>query len=75
MKRENLMKQIKQEGFLFNIYKPSSEQSEENSGETIDNVPNLSPEIVESLAVEESAFLITNKDRLLNARVYLFISL
>lgn len=66
-----MLKQIKQEGFNIN----KSEQTDENSEEITEKIPNLNPEIVESLAVEESTFLITNSDKLLNARVYLFILL
>lgn len=73
MKKENAIKQIKQEGFVFKIFKPLSEQNEQSAEDVNDfNVPKLNQEIVQSLSVEDSTFLISNRDRLLNARVYLF---
>lgn len=70
MKRQDSIEQIKQEGFVFKVFKPSLDQKKE---ETADNpnfdVPKLNEDIINSLAVEESTFLISNRERLLNARV------
>lgn len=72
MKRENSIEQIKQEGFVFKVFKPSSEhKEEENSKIDSVNVTTLNNEIINSLSVEESTFLISNRERLLNARVIL----
>lgn len=73
MKRENSIEQINQEGFVFKVFKPSIESKEkciENLNINYD-VPKLNDNIVNNLLVEDSAFLISNRHRLLSAKVFL----
>lgn len=72
VKRENSIEQINQEGFVFKVFKPS-DKKKEIIDKTIFDVPKLNEEIVNSLSVEESAFLISNRERLLSARVLIFL--
>jgi hypothetical protein len=73
MRRENEIEQINQEGFVFKVFKPSSELKEkciEHLNISYD-VPKFNDDIVNNLIVEDSAFLISNRHRLLNAKVFL----
>ncbi|XP_025424999.1 peptidyl-prolyl cis-trans isomerase G-like [Sipha flava] len=70
MRRENEIEQINQEGFVFKVFKPSSELKEkciEHLNISYD-VPKFNDDIVNNLIVEDSAFLISNRHRLLNAK-------
>lgn len=70
MKRQDSIEQIKQEGFVFKVFKPSSDQKKEETTDNINfDVPKLNEDIINSLSVEESTFLISSRERLLNARV------
>lgn len=73
VKRENSIEQINQEGFVFKVFKPLSEKKKEIVDKTIFDVPKLNEEIVNSLSVEESVFLISNRERLLSARVLIIL--
>lgn len=74
VKRENSIDQINQEGFVFKVFKPSNKKKE-IVDKTIIDVPKLNEEIVNSLSVEDSAFLISNRERLLSARVFIILIL
>lgn len=67
IKMENSIEEINQEGFVFKVFK----QQKDNEIEDCYNfdVPKLSEEIINSLPIEKSTFVISNRDRLLNARV------
>jgi len=70
VKRENSIEQINQEGFVFKVFNPSSEQKyEESTDKTNYDVPNINEKVIDDLRSEESTFFICNADRLLNARV------
>jgi len=70
VKRENSIEQINQEGFVFKVFNPSSEQKEE---ETTDKprfyVTKVNEEGTDTLPKDESTFIICNPERLLNAKV------
>jgi len=72
MKRENSIEQISQEGFVFKVFKPLNEKRQD---EIIDrtefDVPKFNEEIITGLPVEDSTFLISNRERLLNGRLKL----
>lgn len=68
MKRENSIEQINQEGFVFKVFKPSSEHKGDDVESSNFDVPKLNEEII-NLPIEDSAFLISNPKRLLSARV------
>lgn len=69
MKRENSIEQINQEGFVFKVFNPLSEQKEEETTEkTKFDVPKLNEEVSGTLPTDESTFFICNPERLLNAR-------
>lgn len=75
MNRENSIEQINQEGFVFKVFKPSIEPQEMcidtlNSDENYD-VPKLNDDIVNNLLVEDSAFFISNRRRLVSAKVFI----
>jgi len=73
MKRDNEIEQIRQEGFVFKVFKPSIEKRQNEINDVFD-VPKLNEEIINSLAVEESAFLISSQEQLLSGWVsYCFI--
>lgn len=67
IKMENSIEEINQEGFVFKVFK----QQKDNEIEDCYNfdIPKLSEEIINSLPIEKSTFLISNRDRLLSARV------
>jgi len=70
VKRENSIEQINQEGFVFKVFHPSSEQKEdETTVKPKIDAPKINEEVIGNLCTEESTFLICNPDRLLNARV------
>lgn len=56
---------------MFKVFKPSIEQKEE----TCLSISKLNDEIIKSLEVEESTFVISNRDRLLSARVIITVIL
>lgn len=69
---ENSIEEINQEGFVFKVFKPSSEQKDGESNDFSDfNSPKLNEDIINSLPVEKSTFVIVNRDSLLSARVKL----
>lgn len=69
VKRENSIEQINQEGFVFKVFNPSSEQKyEETTDKTKSDVPKINEEDNDNLPTEESTFFICNPERLLNAR-------
>lgn len=69
IKHHNSIELIKQEGFVFKIFKPSVEQKDTD----IDNfTSNLEEDVIKSLAVEKSTFFISSRERLLNVRVINF---
>lgn len=69
MSRQNSIEQIKQEGFVFKVFKQKDDEMTEDDTTA---VPKLNPEIINGLEVEESTFLISNRDRLLHGRVFFF---
>lgn len=70
VKRENSIEQINQEGFVFKVFNPSSEQKEEETTEkSKSDVPKVKVEGTATLPTDESTFVICNPERLLNARV------
>lgn len=73
MNRENSIELIKQEGFVFKIFKPSIEQKEDNIDDYDDT--KLHEDIINSLSVEKSTFLISSRERLLNVRVSIYFYL
>lgn len=66
MSRQNSIEQIKQEGFVFKVFKQKDYETAEGDNTSI---PKLNSEIINGLEVEESTFLISNRDRLLHGRV------
>lgn len=74
MKRENSIEQINQEGFVFKVFNPSSEQKyDETKDKTQFDVSNINEEDIDTLPTEESTFFICNPERLLNARVLIYM--
>lgn len=73
IKMEKAIEEINQEGFVFKVFKSSSEQKEDDSNDC----PNLTDsklneDIINSLPVEKSTFVISNQNRLLCAKVRLY---
>lgn len=78
MKREDSIEQINQEGFVFKVFKPLSEQKEEENAQSASlNVLKLNEEITEvnNIPINEPAFLIENQTRLLNSKVLIILIL
>lgn len=70
VKRENSIEQINQEGFVFKVFNPSSEQKEEEiTDKPRFDISRVNEEGTGSLLKDESTFIICNPERLLNAKV------
>lgn len=67
IKMENSIEEINQEGFVFKVFKQQKDSEIEDCYNY--DVPKLNEEIINSLPIEKSTFLISNRDRLLSARV------
>jgi len=74
VKRENSIEQINQEGFVFKVFNPSSEQKEEETTDKLRfDVSKANEEGIGTLLKDESTFIICNPERLLNAKVLIII--
>ncbi|XP_025191270.1 serine/Arginine-related protein 53-like isoform X2 [Melanaphis sacchari] len=69
VKRKNSIEQINQEGFVFKVFNPSSEQKDEEATDKPKlDVPKVNEEVIGTSPTEESTFIICNPERLLNAK-------